>query len=343
MAEIWSFPGEENARSNPYTATLVRELRSLEHHVKTPGWPGRLVSRCDILHLHWPQKVVQPGLFSSLRSISLWLVFLSLQKARGARLVWTVHNVQSHEAPRPRLENWWMQRMLALVDGIHCLSHANLREACAAFPVVARKTPLVAPHWTYDDAYPPASPDLADRRSAVAFLGDLKAYKGVRDFLAALEQAQPDDRRYIVHGKPVDERDAQDLARRLLALRDRGWHLDFVLDRLSNQQMADCLEQTGLLVLPYHRGENSGLAVLAAERGTPLLVSAVPAFESLADELGVPRITPIEAPLTHEQMDRAFRSAHSVAGTIDAGFAARRAPAAVVREISNYYLFLMDR
>lgn len=344
MASIWSFPGEENRRSNPYTATLVCELRRLGHHVSSPGWPRRLLGKCDIVHLHWPQKVVQSSLAASLRSIAMWLLFLRVQRVRGARIVWTVHNVESHEGTRPGLERWWMTRLLALVDGLHVLSEESLRGAIAAYPAMAAKQVLVAPHWIYGDAYPPVSPGAGSGQSAIAFLGDLKAYKGLEEFVVALERGEPaGDRRYIIHGKPMDDIDPQALTDRLMRLRQRGWSLDFVLERLTDQQMSDRLAETGLLVLPYRSGENSGLAVLAAERGTPLLVAPLPAFEPLLDELGSPRVTAITAPLTPGQMERACQSARAVAGTIDGPFVAGRSPAAIVRKISNYYLFLLDR
>lgn len=342
MAVVWSFPGEENRRSNPYTATLIAELRELGHTAVSPDWPRRLVGRCDIIHLHWPQKVVQDSLVRSLRSIGLWLGFLALQKARGARIVWTIHNAASHEAVRPRLERWWMMRLLRLVDGAHALSETSLREARAIYPVVAEKHCLVAPHWTYDSAYPAATKNSVGPE-AIAFLGDLKAYKGLDALLAALETARPDGRRYLVHGRPSDGLDPHALKHRLQALQRRGWQIEFVLNRLSEQEMADRLAQSGLLVLPYHSGENSGLAVLAAERGAPLLVSALPAFEPLVEELGTPRVSVIEAPLTHAQIARAFENARHVAGTIDREFVASRAPRRIVREISNYYLFLMEQ
>ncbi|XJJ70796.1 glycosyltransferase [Novosphingobium sp. BL-8A] len=342
MAVIWSFPGEENRKSNPYTSTLIAELRNLGHVAFSPDWPRRLLGRCDIIHLHWPQKVVQDSLPRSLRSIALWLAFLALQKARGARIVWTIHNAASHEAHRPRLERWWMTRLLGLVDGIHALSDISLREAGVIYPAVTAKHRLVAPHWTYDGAYPAAA-QRPEGPETIAFLGDLKAYKGLDALLAALESAPPDSRHYLVHGLPADGLDPETLTARLQALRRRGWHIDYVLERLSDQEMADRLAQSRLLVLPYHSGENSGLAVLAAERGTPMLVSALPAFEPMLEELGAPRAAVIEGPLTHAQIARAFEDARDVAGKVDREFVARRAPGRIVREISNYYLFLMEQ
>ena len=343
MAVIWSFPGEENRGSNPYTATLVAELRRLGHSTASPGWRRRLYRRCDIIHLHWPQKVVQRSLLASLRSIMLWQFFLALQKARGARVVWTVHNVASHERPRARLERWWMALLLKWVDGIHALSQASLDCAVARHPVIAEKRLLVAPHWTYGDAYPRPSKSAAIPHSTVAFLGDIKDYKGLDAFLDALDNALPDDLHYVVHGKPGDGIDPQHLSDRMGQLRQRGWRLDYALERLTDQQMADRLASTGLLVLPYKSGENSGLAILAAEQGVPLLVSPLPAFAPLLNELAGPRITPIIGALSHAQMAQAFARGQAVAGRASPSFLARRAPAAVVAKISNYYLFLMDR
>lgn len=330
-------------RSNPYTATLVRELRALGLTVATPNWPHRLLDRCDIVHLHWPQKVLQHSLVASLRSITMWLVFLAVQKARGARVVWTLHNIQSHERHHPIIERWWMRGFLTLVDGVHAMSETSLTSAGEIYPVIASKYPLVAPHWTYGDAYPSARPVSKPNQDTIAFLGDIKPYKGIEEFLVALEQAQPDNRTYVVHGRPAEGIEPAALAKRMDRLRCRGWRLEAVLDRLTDQEMSDRLAQSGLLVLPYRSGDNSGLAVLAAERGTPMLVPTLPAFEPLLNELGFPRVSAIESPLTHAQIVSAVTAARTVAGSVDASFAKRRTPAAVVREIRNYYLFLMDR
>lgn len=342
MLRIWCFPGEENRLSNPYTAILVTQLRLLGHKVSSPGWLTRFNGRCDVIHLHWPQKVVRASLFGSLRTIAVWSVFLALQRARGAKVVWTMHNVASHEGERPRLERLWMKRLIARLDGIHALSQGSLEQARAHYPALAALPALVAPHWTYSDAYPQPDPPAPDIPETIAFLGDIKAYKGLDAFLTALEQAQPDARRYLVHGRPEDEESGNALKHRLRALAARGWRVEWALERLSDQQMADRLAETALLLLPYESGENSGLAVLAAERGTPLLVSRIAAFEPLLEELASPRAVAIEAPLTHRQIVESAEAARPVAGTVPEDFARPRSPEAVVAEISSYYLFLMD-
>ena len=50
------------------------------------------------------------------------------------------------------------------------------------------------------------------------------------------------------------------------------------------------------------------------------------------------RIRELEA-----QIARAFEDARDVAGKVNREFVARRAPGRIVREISNYYLFLMEQ
>jgi glycosyltransferase involved in cell wall biosynthesis len=342
MLRIWCFPGEENRLSNPYTAILVTQLRRLGHTVSSPGWLRRFTGRCDVIHLHWPQKVVRASLFGSLRTIAVWSAFLALQKARGAKIVWTMHNVASHEGERPKLERFWMKHLIARLSGIHALSQDSLEQARAHYPALAALPALVAPHWTYSDAYPQPNPDARVTPGTIAFLGDIKAYKGLDAFLTALEQTEPDPRRYLVHGRPEDEESGRALEDRLQALAARGWRIEWTLERLSDQQMADRLAEADLLMLPYESGENSGLAVLAAERGTPLLVSRLAAFEPLLEELGWPRATAIKAPLTHWQIVAAAGAARSVSGTVPRDFVRRRSPEAVVAEISGYYLFLMD-
>src|SRR3546814_8704974 len=67
---------------------------------------------------------VQTCALPILASTIVWM------KLRGARIVWTVHNLRSHERPHhPRLERWYYALYTRLVDCYICkIGRASCRE-----------------------------------------------------------------------------------------------------------------------------------------------------------------------------------------------------------------------
>ena len=297
---LFSIPARENRASNPYTAILADGMAALGWDVSSPRWVDRISRKADIVHLHWPQRVADKPSIAALRAIAMWLAFLRWQRARGAKVVWTAHNLQAHDARSPRIEALFMRQFTRQLDGFIALSEAGRRNAVAAFPALRDKPSIIVPHPVYGDAYPPPSNARAPTGETVAFLGDIKPYKGLDSLLAALEQAAtPDDRSYLIAGRCDDRAEAAAIASRIAALSARGWIIERDAERLSDQAMADALARTDLLVQPYRRGENSGLSLLAAERGVPMLLSPLGGFRAIGDELGTDRVCYIQGDLDH--------------------------------------------
>lgn len=312
---LFSIPARENRASNPYTAMLADGMEALGWQVSSPRWKDRFRRRADVIHVHWPQRVCDKAQLAAVRSIGMWLAFLGWQQARGAKVVWTTHNLQAHDARSPAIEAWYMRLFTRRLDGFIALSEANRRNAIAAFPALRDKPSIIVPHPVYGDAYPPAARAPGLVGETVAFLGDIKPYKGLDSLLAALERAAaPDSRTYLIGGRCSDRAEAAAIASRIAALSSRGWNIERDAERLSDQAMADALARTDLLVQPYHRGENSGLSLLAAERGVPMLLRPLEGFRALGDSLGPERVCYMQDELDHPAiiaaLDRTRASRH---------------------------------
>src|SRR5215469_10919021 len=103
-ARVFAFAADDS-----YTSCFNAALRALGVEVFDADWSGRWltdrVRRGDILHLHWPSFLYTvPG--SRLRSWRALLRFTALMlllRARGARIVWTAHNLYPHDQGRTAL------------------------------------------------------------------------------------------------------------------------------------------------------------------------------------------------------------------------------------------------
>ena len=97
------FPEGPDANGNPYVALLNDELRSdgvaIDHVSGT-----RLLSRPDVVHVHWPEQLVRTGDAGTLAYDAGKLLRAHRGRAgRGAVLVWTAHNFYPHERRHQRL------------------------------------------------------------------------------------------------------------------------------------------------------------------------------------------------------------------------------------------------
>lgn len=68
----------------------------------------------------------------------------------------------------------------------------------------------------------------------------------------------------------------------------RGARVGLTEGRLDNQQFVDAIASCDAIALPYSNDANSGVAILAAELGVPLLTSPSVALRELRQEIGHP-------------------------------------------------------
>lgn len=290
---------------NPYQRLLGAALRrqGIEATVVSQ-WPARLAivgawqahGRPPVVHLHWIHDFLggskgRPSA-RTLLSFEWQLRFL---KARGVRLVWTVHNLKGHEAGEddPRDEaahRTLIERADAVI--LHC-DHA--REALIGLygpSQAARARMHVLPHGSYVHQYD-VDADPAAAREALglegagivyAFVGAIRGYKGVGELLEAFGAAGPalgPDARLLVCGKPLPSRLGRELEERAGA----DPRILLRLERVPEEDLSRILRAADVVVLPFRDILTSGSAILALSHGRPVVAPALGCLpETLPDD-----------------------------------------------------------
>src|SRR5262245_55480462 len=116
-----------------------------------------VVSGTDVVHVHWLERMLasRRRLFCIARMAGFFAV-LGAARLRGVRVVWTVHNVLSHDATHPLLELLSQRAMVRLASTVHFTSVTAARRATDRLgPVLARRHSLVVPLPTLDPVQPP--------------------------------------------------------------------------------------------------------------------------------------------------------------------------------------------
>lgn len=297
------WPAARPGAANPYTTLLTRALERRGVGVEECSWPAAVRGRYDVVHVHWPEWTLGGDSFAG--KVRL-LAACRLARRRGARLVWTVHNLGAHDRDT-RGGAWPWTAFCRMVDAAVSLTAGAVPEIRAAFPRLDAPITVV-PHGHYRDVY-----ELVDRAAArrdlgldpvarvlLAF-GHVRRYKGV-DRLLRTFRTLPGDAVLVVAGEPADPT----LRREIEAAAALDPRVRLHLARVAPEEVSRWFAAADLVVAPYTEMLNSGVALLALSLDRPVLGPRRGAFAELRDDLGDTWVRTFVEPLDGDQLERAL-------------------------------------
>ena len=287
MTSILAFP----VSNNPYTERFYPALQDLGIEVREGIFAGRWLLRnlrdVDYVHIHWPNFLYsRPHVLQCLRAFSLFLFLLALARLRGARIIWTIHNLHPHDPCVVRafdnLASWLLVKFssLFLVHGASAKA-----EALKLFPSIEHRTALIDHgHWIgfYPDTIerPAARRKLQIPNEAYVFLfvGLCKPYKNIDGLIKAFERV-PRDPLLVIAGK--------------FASSSYQAHIESAIERspvkarirvfpeyVPDAELQVFLRACDVVVIPYLEFLTSGTGLLALSFGRAIIA---PARGSLRD------------------------------------------------------------
>jgi beta-1,4-mannosyltransferase len=281
------------------------------------------------------------GIVRALRLVAM----LAIQRARGARLVWTVHNIKRHDGTRGSAERILMWAVSRLLHGVILLGDESRAPTFDAFPALRAKPCAVIPHGLYGDLYPPppsaatarAQLDLPPDKTVIAFAGEIRPYKGVEALIEAFERISDDTCVLLLAGGFHDRRYGQLITDKIAEARRRGVQIVFREGWVSNEDMSVVVAAADFLVLPYHSSLNSGFAILTLELGARLLVPDAPVFRALQTELGPDRLSLFNGALDSKALQSAATWVTGSSPTETVRFDPERAWPAIGQATVDFY------
>lgn len=278
------------SRANPYQRLLYAKARAREDgpefigapidaalaaaEAVEPGAPGQIV-----FHLHWLNKVMEKARTAGDAAAAAEEFLAKLRRFRflGGRLVWTIHNIVSHDLPFPWIETAMAREIVALADAVHIHSLASLPEIEAQFAIPRDKL-HVAPHGSYLGAYPDfigraVARDLlgiAASDEVILFLGQVRPYKGLEPLLGAFRGllAERPRARLVLAGQGRREAllQAVDLEPEVQA---RVTHVNRFIDEMELQLF---FRAADVAAFPYRSILTSGSLLMALSFGVPVVI-----------------------------------------------------------------------
>jgi beta-1,4-mannosyltransferase len=197
---------------------------------------------------------------------ALFYMRLKRLRARGVRVVWTVHNFQNHDSTSLQVEDRVSRYVAGAVDAliVHGPSAKALVESQWQCP---SRSISVIPHGHYIHSYQnsigrePARASLGLEPSNIVFLflGLIRPYKGVLDLVQAFKACTDPGARLVIAGRPVDPAIEAEVAGSIAG----DPRIRFVPGFVKDDDVQMYMNASDVFVLPYRRVLTSGAAILA--------------------------------------------------------------------------------
>jgi beta-1,4-mannosyltransferase len=312
-------PAFANRRGNPYQWLLATELVALGADVEELRRASILDRRpADVVHVHWPEACVNaPSTADAVVRAVRTLTKLGTARVRRIPVVWTVHNLATHEQRHPRLERMFWRLFVPLVSAQISHSRRAQELAFTRFPRLRRVPGRVTPHGHWRGVYPTgvtrdearAELGIASDARVLAFVGRIKPYKGVQDLLAVLRSW--DEPCTVVVAGNVDD---PALAAQLAVAAGHDDRIRLHLDGVADDELQTWFAAADVVVCPYRAILNSASALLALSFDRPVVVPALGALPDLADEEGPWVTTYPPGALSGDVLAEALQSAATTRG-----------------------------
>lgn len=248
------------------------------------------------VHFHWLDAYIFAG-SSGLKTFAqliLTVFQLLILRVQGIPMVWTVHNVMSHESQYPWLERWFKHAFIrfGFCDAlfVHCeaVEDSIIKEYNLSEDV--RDQVQVIPHGHYLDNYEneiskeEARSELGLDHDETVFLyfGQIRPYKGVPYLIDEFASVEAPNSCLLVVGSPMNE-SIEKTVQEKSAADDR---VTTVLDFIPDEDIQLYMNASDCVVLPYNEITTSGSAVLAMSFGKAIIIPRRGCVPEQLDEEG---------------------------------------------------------
>lgn len=309
--QVTAWPAFKNRKDNPYNFLLYTHIARLGVEVEEFTAKRVIFKRHDVWHIHWPEYTLDASslIQSGLRLCALGIL-LGIAKIKGTKIVWTAHNLHSHEARHPRLESLLWRFFMPWFDGCIALSETGQATALEHHPQLGRCQWFVIPHGHYRGSYPDtvgrgearSSLGLAPDARVLVFFGQVRPYKDVTHLIDVFRRVTDPDLTLVIAGKP----NSDDLADQIREAASADTRVRLYLRFVPDDEVQLYLRAADLVVLPYREILNSGSAILALSFARPVLVPDQGAMGELQRSVGREWVHTYQGRLDPDDLRRAL-------------------------------------
>lgn len=228
-------------------------------------------------HLHWEDAIYRTDRTPEIPlRMADFITDLDRFQAAGGTFIWTVHNLEPHDAADSELSREFMKQLITRADIIH--AHSDwVRESIEAM-VPGKQNIHVIAHPSYAGRYPGrqeqsharANLNIGTDETLFLYFGNIRRYKGIENLL----NVAPD----FVHGAKFI------IAGRSGRYDPRGAAPEncISIDRfIDDETVAELFSAADFAILPFEDVSTSGSLMLALTYGVPVIAPNHKGVEAL--------------------------------------------------------------
>jgi len=263
--------------TNPYQKQLSQALAARGVQVDGLASSQNFLSllkrkNLEILHLHWLYPFYQTASRKvSLLKLAQFIAGLLILRLKGVKLVWTAHNLKSHEPISPRLDHLCTTLVAQWSDAVIAHCEVAKSEAAAAFGIRNLDKIVVMPHGNYanyyenqiDQSAARASLGLDSEKLVFLFLGMIRPYKGILELIDIFAQLQGQDVQLVLAGKPLNAEITVQIQEKIA----NQPHIRFIPGFVPDAQIQVYMNACDAVIFPYRDILTSGSVILAMSFG----------------------------------------------------------------------------
>jgi beta-1,4-mannosyltransferase len=294
-----------------------------------------------VLHLHWLHPTFRDATSpEDARGLAdAFLATLDEYLGHGGRLVWTVHNILSHEVRFDDEEARLSAEVVRRSQVIHVLSPGTADQVAPVYALPSDRI-LQVQHPSFAGVYPDHV-SRADARHELGLmpdelvylvLGALRPYKGLVELLDAWDALPQDRPRRLVIAGPATDKPG------MAAILDRAVrHPTVLLDarQIPVPEMQLFLRAADVAVFTHRHALNSSVLMLALTFGLPSIVPAGSGLAEAVDDRSARAFEPDRLESLVEALIAAEDLANPAARAAAADVAARLDPRTLAGQFAN--------
>jgi beta-1,4-mannosyltransferase len=274
-----------------------------------------LAESWDIVHVCWPEWMItrDRGPLAAAADAVRVLGELRFAKARGARIVWTAHNIRPHETDAFGVADRFVSAVARLADLVICPSQSALDQFQLEYPAITAVDQRVVPEGSYQGIYPDEQRPAAAARRALGLppdvriallFGMVRPYKNIPQVLRCYREivGTRDDTFLLIAGKPLNARIAQEVAETCAGLPNTRADLRYIAD----EEIQDYLRASNCLVIATSFALTTGSALLALSFDRPVLLPHRGAAIDIRDAVGSQWVHTYDGGIRTSVLRRAF-------------------------------------
>lgn len=276
---------------NPYQDKLKEQLENLGYSIRY-GVIGTKAffddinfKEADVIHIHWLHSYILKGtLFEATLRVIYFLIKLFFAK-RKKKIVWTVHNLYSHNRKYVLLEKFFLLFFVRLVDRFSAHNIFTKEQLLIKYKLDPQQIQVIR-HANYIDNYPAFQGDkdkikkslsLDVKKRTFMFLGNIKPYKGLDMLMDAFASLDPNRNQLLICGKVSNTEDLTSVMRKSEGKSNIVVHPHFV----EEEKLSGVLAIADVLVYPYRDITTSGALLLGMSYRKMCVCSNVGSMEEL--------------------------------------------------------------